>query len=104
MKALKRYAFYNKIINRFNFIRMRFICKPFVKVVFWNPEKTGTSNYNDLIVKEEIENCSWSTKLELCVWITPIHKITEMCENEYSDTCYQSIKSTWLPWKLNKYK
>lgn len=103
MKFLKRYAKYNRIVNRLNFLKSRFMCKPFQKVVIWNEYKAQSSNYTELVARETEGFCNWSTEVKLFVWLTPLYDINQIIINEWDgEPKVQVIKESWFPWKLDK--
>lgn len=103
MKFLKRYSKYNRIINRINYLKARFMCKPFVKVIIWNEYKAQSRTYIELVDIETEENCSWSTEIKLFVWLTPLYDINQIIVNEWDgEPLHKVIKTAFFPWNLDK--
>ena len=102
MKFLKRYAKYNRIVNRLNFLKSRFMCKPFQKVVIWNEYKAQSRTYIELVARESEEFCNWSTEIKLFVWLTPLHNVNQIIVNEWDgEPLHKVVKTSFFPWNLD---
>lgn len=110
LKHLKRFATYNRIVNRLNFLRMRFGCKPFQHIAIYNVEYfRHCTTIEDL--KIQVAMCAgdngeseldWRwTDLKCFCWYNPASHFEAVVDNiTVSQANSLIIKSAWTPWGL----
>lgn len=96
----------NQYRNALNSLKARFMCKPFSKVIYFNPEYITRTEalqgieYLESLPKDSNAAHRWCT-INSFNWLESPSSLADICDSTcISQACVIVVKSTFNPWNL----